>query len=274
MGASGSENETGKAESNNNEIDDLVPKTSVGRVIKILERFPYSTNPLPTVKNNPKDSSLGSVLSEAFSVDAESTSNFLNALSAFIKEVNNARIELERKTNFTQDAYSNHFQNIEDFISRMSLEKKWANVESYFPKEALSALKIFEDLVKQECEQSEISKSQILDIKRLLVETQNSLLESGIEKELMIILSNNIDEMLNAINNYHISGLAGIEKSYEISSGSVILKRELFKKEEHQAANNQSIDLFWQSMEKMHTLIQTANQTKALMAPISHYIGG
>ena len=92
---------------------------------------------------------------------------------------------------------------------------------------------------------------------------------SEIEDDLKIILLENIQTIINAITNYQICGLKGIESAYERVAGSLIIRKNSVEKASENAESENEIASFWKALEKVHKLIDAANGARDLIAPLS-----
>lgn len=240
-----------------------VPNTSVGRLVAITQRL----------RKMPPDKPMVGALSEAFLIPDATTSELLKGLSEFINEIEKAKQELREFTPFSEDIYQNHFNRLETFASQISFEKKWANITNEFPLESINALQIFDDIVKQKSKFSKIKENEIKEIKLFIEEAYKQTIDANIEEELKLILTDNLDNVLKAITNYQISGLNGIERAYERSAGALLLRKKLVDNELEKPESQTELAHFWRALEKVHNLIQTANSTRDLVAPMTSLLG-
>lgn len=240
-----------------------VATTSVGRLVTIAERL-RKTSP---------DKRLSAALSDAFLIQDGKAPELLKALAEFIDEIEKAKQELRYITTFSEDIYEEHFTKLETFVGQISFEKKWANISSTFPATSIDALKIFEDIVKQKNSSTTIQESEIKEIKSFIDKAHKKIIDADLQEELKHILLDNLEGVLKAITNYQISGLSGIEREYERSAGALLLRKPLVDKELERPNSKKELEPFWRSLEKVHNLIQTANSTRELFAPMTALLG-
>lgn len=194
--------------------------------------------------NNPA-SRLLSILTRAYEQDPESKTHEALAIAFGMLTVqpitdlikNIAKIvELTDKTseiiNNTDNINSNNYllwtDTVNRFIRMIQLEAQWNSIRTYINPEKLISLQFTADFLSMASTENEIDSDQLFKVIQDFTNLKDELDSIDLPDELLNMLHIQIDEMILSLQEYHMSGVEGLERALTQMVGYIVISKNLF----------------------------------------------
>jgi hypothetical protein len=152
------------------------------------------------------------------------------------------------------------FKKIEAVFSQANLEQSWQQPRSFLDEATMDVLQIGADQVSRVRIEAEISATDLVEITRTVEELMDLVTSSELDQQLKSIVTEQLEQIRNALRSYKIWGSKGLVTALERAAGATVLNHELFDRFGDSAVVKQ----FGQLLVRIHTTAKVAGGARLL----------
>lgn len=200
-------------------------RNSAARLFALLKAIPA----------HPDNTQTLAVWSALFNLQ-DSNANRLSRVVADRLAAMNRELDLVRagmvKAGFSETLYTNALNAFEAALTPMLLPHTWNNARPYLTAENFLALNFCSEILPDE--ESEITQSELEDIRGLVDELNQLLSDSTLPARLQAVLAHHVELMLQALAEYPIAGAKAFREAARTGLGELIEAKDIVM--EHQSS--------------------------------------
>ena len=242
----------------------LVQNNPVSRLVAVLEK----ARPIAGA------TSLRNVWATTFGCEPSDTAELLRLVGSLIALAAEAKAAVQAVDNIDEQLYLAPFKPVENVLSNMNFERKWADVSLELSPQTMVGLKFAADLLKREgISAVEISDDRVNELISTLAEVLERAMDSELPDNLKRLFVRNLEELRRALLCLQISGPDGVEQEIDRAMGSILRYSQQLKDIASENGENESIirDDF-ALMGNINEMVSFAQNAPWLAAAVTPYL--
>ncbi len=166
------------------------------------------------------------------------TADISDKLSYLFELFNNVKDDIQGIDINRKEKYLNALSKIQQVLMRSNLTgSNWASIKSSIGEETLDLIDACGDLItSQSGGFNEISSKELEELQKQIINLQDEIRNSEIEKATKLFLINELRKIEDAITNYQIVSSSGLNKVTNNVAGGIIFKWSLMPKQAQEMA--------------------------------------
>jgi len=138
--------------------------------------------------------------------------------------------EIERQQDIDYDIYLKWMPSVQEAFNTLNLSGNIASFHNPISEVTLHGLEFCADLLSRQAPEKELPRDQLSQLDQKVTELIDEILAAEIDPYLKRYMLDKLNLVLQAIQEYKISGIVPLVKAFEATVGSVVVDRDIYEK--------------------------------------------